>query len=433
MRLQYRSLPFYIRQDCLKLCLGSEIGFVIEVNNIVQDVMDSKDVLFIIFLDGPPSDDLTDRDEHTATDAVRIRVITPTSALQHSDVHTIPFLKDGHIYPPFSTLRKIRDDIAQHLHVSAVPPEEPIDAECNCALAELLVKRGEWEELPCEGYESCARCGRPVAHHSETEETDLCRSYVLRRLDLPCGHVIHSQCLNNGKEYECPGSCYVTTPCHPISSAYTWVVSGNGHIEKLELASSSHSALMGALADRLGAEFAHAEAVSCKGGLKENDVCIRLPIVAICANARHHSKGLILTPYKDTTSVELDLHTVEAPINASNLSLTLRGVWLAQIAVDGILTVYAVTRTAGLVLGLVLHNVNLNTAREQGGGVTEESSKPSMPYLTGYHTIDLRDVKTLEVVTEPVSTDMGLVNKGIFVAFSNSGLMQGSPSYSLTD
>ncbi|KIW95993.1 uncharacterized protein Z519_03059 [Cladophialophora bantiana CBS 173.52] len=565
---KYRSLPSYVRQDHLKLCLGSDDGYLIEADDIVQDVITTSDVLFVIFLDGPLAGAQLDDDQLSVVGALQIQIITPALAQRNPEFRHIPLLKDGRYYPPSSTLREIKDDVAQYLRLPTVPPEQPMDAECNCKLAELLVKRGEWEKIPCEvqnctgccftssrisGMIPCARCHKPVSSHNDTKEAGLCHSYILRRSDLSCGHVIHSQCLNSGVEYECPSSCYTAKHCYTTSSAHVWVVSGNGHIEKLELASNNHPALMARLADRFGENFTHAKAVFFKGGLEDGDAYNRLPVVAVCATARHQPNGVSSQSCRGAFRTRLDLHTIEGPINTHNLDLTLENAGLAEIAINGILTLYAVEWTydanekkgngkdaiftaachwrlpsvqsdrgmaavlaslrvfshlvgsedfddrrqnevlstlhiltrfppavraahilmdgkslksnesaalvqsiagvaeelipqnlisndprrslegARLVLGLILHNVRRQQAPEHAGPGTAEASRSRLPYISGYHTVDLRDVKTLEVVTEPVLTNVGLVNKGVFEAFSISGPLKEYPSSYLTD
>src|SRR5689334_8531574 len=53
---KYRSLPSTIRQDHLKLSLGSDEGFLIEPEDIIETLIDSSDVIFITFCDGTGPD-----------------------------------------------------------------------------------------------------------------------------------------------------------------------------------------------------------------------------------------------------------------------------------------------------------------------------------------------------------------------------------------
>ncbi|KIX92666.1 uncharacterized protein Z520_11695 [Fonsecaea multimorphosa CBS 102226] len=119
---KYRSLPNYVRHDWLQLCLGSEDGSLIDHEAIIQDVITTTDVLFIIFLDAPRLGAQIDHKKPSEIDALRIRVIIPKEAQGPLEKRSITFLKAGHSYPPSSTLKEIRDDIAQYLQLPAVWP-----------------------------------------------------------------------------------------------------------------------------------------------------------------------------------------------------------------------------------------------------------------------------------------------------------------------
>ena len=357
---KHRSLPSSVRHDCLKLCLGSDNGFLIDPDDIVKEVMaNSSDILFIIFLDGPGQDShLSDEDLSSVTGALQIRVITPKLAQRTSETRQIALLRAGRHYRSSTSLKEIRQDVAQHLHLELDPLEEPAPSECNCKLAQLLVKRGEWETFACDGHSRmgcfftsanispsalCARCSNPVCSHDNGAKAADCQSYILRRTDLPCRHVIHSQCLALGGEYDCPSSCYMTKPAQNLPTGHFLVVFGNGHVEKLELSTKNHSALMSRLADHFGHNFTDTKTVFCKGGIEDDGIYSRLPVVAVCASDRHRSGGVASTDHGPSRTM-LDLHTVEGPINTHNLNVTLKDAKLAEIAVNGVLTLYAVGR-----------------------------------------------------------------------------------------
>ena len=92
----------------------------------------------------------------------------------------------------------------------------------------------------------------------------------MRRIDLPCGHVIHSTCVGAGgnQEYNCPSRCYETVATDQSLSSHVLLVSGTGNIEKLELSSPTHSSMMARLADRFGENFTDTKTVFCKDGLE---------------------------------------------------------------------------------------------------------------------------------------------------------------------
>jgi hypothetical protein len=328
------------------------------------------------------------------------------------------------------------------------------------------------------------------------------------------------------------------------------VVSGNGNIEKLEVSSKSHSALMARLAERFGENFTDTKAVFCKGGLEDGDSYGQLPVVAICSSQRHRTNTAPPTSVLGSSRVKLDLHTVEGPISTRNYDLTLRDATLTDIAVNGVLTLYpvewksdgivqkgkgkdvmfgaashwrlpsvqsdrgmaaflgslrvfshiigsqefddyrqnevlrivhALTRFppavrathilmdgktltpnesaalvqsiaavaeeliplniisndirrslegARLVFGIILHGVRDPGSRQNDKSDTQS---PALPYISGYHTVDLRDAKTMEAVIDPVLTNLGLVNRSVFDALSVSSLLNDSPLCYLKD
>ncbi|KEF63504.1 uncharacterized protein A1O9_01482 [Exophiala aquamarina CBS 119918] len=86
---------------------------------------------------------------------------------------------------------------------------------------------------------------------------------------------------------------------------------------------------------------------------------------------------------------------------------------------------------ARLVLGLILHRAEVHLAK-QIGAADGRLTNPKLPYITAYRTIDLRDIKTMEPITEPALTNLGLVNKSVFNAFSSSDILRDSPACYLT-
>lgn len=566
---KHRSLPSTIRQEHLKLCLNSEEGFLIEPEDTVQDVITPNDVLFILFQDSSSnargSASLTPPEP--VQPRLQIQVITPKSAQSHPD--DILLLQDGYRYSATTTLRQIKTDLAHLLHLPTLPVEDASDQSCNCKLAELLVKRGIWEKLVCDGHSfsgcsfvdhpqlgasrDCARCSQPLTSHlANSSASDKCEAYILLRTDLPCGHAIHSQCLA-GSEYDCPESCYSKASSTLLPEFI--VVSGPGQIERLRADGPTHSALMTAMSARFGPTFTQDKAVHCKGGrLMDTDIYDRLPFVAICASARHNPspRAKAFGTNNGPTHYHLDLHTIEGPISTRNMDLTLGDAKLADLAIKGVLTLYVVPREssvedknlqgkdgmftaashwklpshsqseramaavlaslrvfahiigteeyddirqneilrvvhlltrfpptvraihilmdgktlqanesaalvqslgaiaeelippnlvsndmtrclegARLVLGLILHRAEGHQPK-QVGATDSRSTSPKLPYITAYRTIDLRDIKTLEPITEPVLTNLGLVNRNVFNAFSSSDLLKHSPSCYLT-
>ncbi|KIX05990.1 uncharacterized protein Z518_03964 [Rhinocladiella mackenziei CBS 650.93] len=569
---KYCSLPSNIRQDHLKLCLGSEEGFLVDPEDVVQDVITTSDVLFIVFFDGPSgriSAQFKDDDLSSAEHALQIRVVTPEIAERNLETRHMTSLQEGRHYPPSTTLAQLKSDIAHHLHLPSVPSDDSWEKmECNCKLAELLVKRGIWEKITCNGHtmfscafqysaptadRNCAKCSQPLATHTTMYDGGICQAYVLRRIDLPCGHTIHSKCLSAGEDFDCPQSCYSTNQPQPLSSRHLLVVSGHGNVERLEMTSNHHSALMGRLTERFGENFTDEKAVFYKGGFGDENMYTRLPVVAVCSSHRHKHDSDTIPAGENLCRVKLDLHTIEGPINTANLNLTMKDMRLADLAVNGVLTIYAVHWTstgsekhaksqdamftaashwklptvqsdrgmaaalaslrvfahiigsedfddvrqneilkavhlltrfppavrathilmdgktlqsnesaalvqslaavaeeliplsligsdvrrrlegARLVLGLILHRVRKAETVKGETMNSASTSSSKFPYIAAYHTIDLRDIKTLEPVTNPVLTNFGLADRSVFNALSASSALKHSPSCYLTD
>ncbi len=275
-----------------------------------------------------------------------------------------------------------------------------------------------------------------------------------------------------------------------------------------------------------------------------------MPVVAVCASKKHCPNGAASTTTQGPSRIKLGLHTIEGPLNAQNLSLTIKKTRLDEIAVNGVLTLYAVEwkpdsvvskgkgkdamftaaahwklpsvqsdrgmaaflaslrvfthiigtdefddyrqnevlrivhaltrfppavrsahilmdgktlRTnesaalvqsiaavaeelipmdlisndrrrslegARLVFGIILHSVRSPDSRDLD---KVDVSNTTLPYITGYQTADLRDGRTMEPVTDPVLTNLGLVNRSTFEAFTPSALLKDSPLCYLKD
>ncbi|KAL2399085.1 hypothetical protein ABEF93_007503 [Exophiala dermatitidis] len=332
------------------------------------------------------------------------------------------------------------------------------------------------------------------------------------------------------------------------------VVSGTGIVEQLKLKSMAHSDLMAALSDPFGECLHRSKVASYKGGAGGSRVYTRLPIVAICARKRHGNDHPTLPEVDKPSLPQLDLHTVESPLNMDNLDLTLESSRLCELEIDGVVTLYAVKRKssarkgkameknamfaaaehwnlpaghsdrgmaaflaslrvfahvvgseefddirhdgvlqivhyltqlppavrathilmdgktllpfesaalvqslaavceelipfklvagdsrrclegARCVLGFILYQAKNLASERQGTAEDLTGLQGSIPYITNYHTVDMKDVKTMEIVTRPVLTNMGLVDRAVFdvfKVFSDSQLLKHSPSCNL--
>jgi hypothetical protein len=113
---------------------------------------------------------------------------------------------------------------------------------------------------------------------------------------------------------------------------------------KGKLSSMDHCGLMTALTQCLGVGFTESKSVICKGGLSEGERYARLAIVTICDTVKHVPSPASGAAIRGIPRSKLDLHTIEAPMSTSNLSITLWEAKLADLAQNGVLTIYAVER-----------------------------------------------------------------------------------------
>jgi hypothetical protein len=81
-----------------------------------------------------------------------------------------------------------------------------------------------------------------------------------------------------------------------------------------------------------------------------------------------------------------------------------------------------------LCLGLILSRAQQRASNRNSAANLTPGKPNTMPYISSYHTVDLRDVKTLEPVVHAVLTNLGMVNRGVFEAFSGSSILGDSPS-----
>jgi len=152
---KHRSLPSTIRQEWLRLRLGSEDGFMIEPEDTVQDVITSSDVLYILFEEGPDGMVTAAAPPgyySSLGPAVQIRVVTPVRAHGHEEPQHIPLLQDGLAYSTSTTLDQIKTDVAKHLDLPSYRTSSLGALECHCNFADLLVKRGIWDKFVCKGH-----------------------------------------------------------------------------------------------------------------------------------------------------------------------------------------------------------------------------------------------------------------------------------------
>lgn len=370
---KHSSNPLTISEST-ELRLNSPTGFHVDADDNLSDVLTASDILFVL-LKVPqktipfqpkslPQKLLTS----TANEGTfQIRVITPSAAIQHADIRQIPLLKGGQLFSGESTLREIKAAVCDHfgLYLDTTPSEAP--RICNCKLAEQLLERGNWQKHICDGHNTnhndlschfatekfantCARCSLPLmGHQSITDENGTCKAYVLARQDLPCGHVIHSSCIDSELgHWSCPKSCQSAQPADATSlPTKCLIISGARQVDIIDVADPSLPGIMSRLKLHFGDDFETTQCVHTKGGLEGYGGGYSvLPIVAVCSIDKHNIGSVVGTSTVSSSLVSptLDLHTAESPVNTQQLDQTVSQLGLADLCVGGILCLYALSR-----------------------------------------------------------------------------------------
>ncbi|KAH6842417.1 hypothetical protein B0I37DRAFT_417599 [Chaetomium sp. MPI-CAGE-AT-0009] len=243
--------------------------------------------------------------------SIKIRVLTPHLARLHKD--TTDVLAMSVTLSPKTTLRRLYERVAQHLSLSTLaelrdgnPPRE-----CNCSLARAIHQGTLFRTPP-----DAPTANRILVIHSrnvvepmecaETEEAAVVRAVRAQYSARPGSYL-------EGKQLR----------------FFAAVPSTNEH--------------------NISGDSAEQDIEECEGPPR---FPISPAIVTICSTKRHQRYE---TPSNDNADPAspiphpvLDLHTAECPIKTQNLDLTLEELCLPELAIDGVLTVYAVPRQASL-------------------------------------------------------------------------------------
>jgi hypothetical protein len=358
--------------DTTELRLNSPSGYHVDADDKLVDVLSPGDVLVIVLARAPikdlPLQTKIQPQKLTTpgTDNIQfqIRVITPSAAVQHADVRQISLLKGGQVFSNESTLREIKEAVCDHFQLNTAVMSIQKPHNCNCKLAEQLLERGNWHKHTCGGHRGniqcdfqttgsalCARCSNPMTSHESLADDDgTCRSYVLFRQDLPCGHTIHSSCIESDQgHWYCPKSCQSASPADPNARPkHCVIISGAHHVETIELEDSSMIGILTSLRHRLGENFEATQCVHAKGGVEGyGGGYTVLPIVSVCSIANHKTGPdtiPTLSALPPPSLPTLDLHTAESPLNTQYLDQTVSQVGLSDLVVNGILCLYALSR-----------------------------------------------------------------------------------------
>lgn len=128
------------------------------------------------------------------------------------------------------------------------------------------------------------------------------------------------------------------------------VVRGKSIVERLSADDMKKASVISSIQAKLGFDVEETKTINFISGDPE-DSCYKFPVIALCSKRRHDPVKLPTSqprsgPQHDTQPRStLDLHTSEAPIETSDLDLTVNQLQLRDLLVGGILNLYAVERS----------------------------------------------------------------------------------------
>ncbi|KAL1608137.1 hypothetical protein SLS60_003076 [Paraconiothyrium brasiliense] len=287
------------------LRLNAADGPILDPEDLLRDALpDAIDVVFAVIEDPAASDSASQNytlvpssgfPKTVTTGSLKVRVITPELARSHTNVEDIQLMSG--MVTSSTTLKELRHEVEQHLGLQASSQlEDNHHVHCNCSFARQI-----------DAHASLNTVG---AADSET--------------------VI--------------------------------VVYGYNKVTSLAVDEKTQEAVKRAVQQILPAEAAGSQLFTLGGAhqlaLDSNPRYLRLPVVSLCASARHGT-GINSSAYEGFSVEEpssplprhrfmVDLHTSEMPIHITthNRDVTLKATGLEECTADGVLNIYAVKRIA---------------------------------------------------------------------------------------
>lgn len=125
---------------------------------------------------------------------------------------------------------------------------------------------------------------------------------------------------------------------------------GKSVLEQLSASGPERASVIASIQAKFGGDVEETKTITFING-DPGRSCYRFPIIAICSKQRHEPVKPKMSQPKSSSrpSVQprnvLDLHTSEAPIETTDLELTVNQLQLRDLLVGGILNIYAVERS----------------------------------------------------------------------------------------
>lgn len=181
---------------------------------------------------------------------------------------------------------------------------------------------------------------------------------IADRLNIP--HKFH----DNVDTHECNCRLADELTKHPRQDDSFLVVHGKSVVEHIHLKGATESTVYAALRSRLGSNFEDTNAVSLVGARPSigtsTTVYTTPPTVAVCSKQRHTPSRATAKADEDQQKCSvLDMHTTELPMHPACMDVTLEESWLGDLATDGTVDIYCVSRktTAGDAVSIGKYNI----------------------------------------------------------------------------
>ncbi|KAK3291654.1 uncharacterized protein B0H64DRAFT_409684 [Chaetomium fimeti] len=239
--------------------------------------------------------------------SIKVRVVTPHLARLHKNTKEVSVMPVT--FSPQTTLRRLYEGVAQHLSLPTVvePDRDKLHHECNCSLARAIHQGTLFRTPP-----QTPAANRILVIHSRN---------VVEPMD----------CAHTGED----------AVIRAVRAHYS--ARSGSHVDGKNL--RFFAAVPSAGGDTLLPLSSQVQSQDGEGAPRP---LMTPAIVTICSAKRHRRYEIAddqnADPASPTTAAVLDLHTAECPILTQDVDLTLEELCLTELAIDGVLTIYAVPR-----------------------------------------------------------------------------------------
>ncbi|KIW15605.1 hypothetical protein PV08_05653 [Exophiala spinifera] len=385
---QDRTLPSTVNLRDLRLTVGSSDGLMIDPADTLDDVLPPSEVLFIDATKLSSVHSLFDSNN----ESLRIRILTPNTAPNYHDDFPGAFLKEGHQYKLSTTLEEIESDVRQHIGMPDRPSkgENDNDSKEDNPFGSLSVTR-----LDLHTFEG------PINTQNSSLTLKSSKLDKLASQGILTLFAVERRCTDECERTEGHDSMFSAGP--------HWELPPGGSTERaMATTLASLRLFTHIIASDDFDDFDHHEVLRTVHNMTRFAPAVRAVHILMDGKTLRCNESAALVQ---------SLAAVAENVMPFHPELPNEG---------------RILECARLLLGLVLtiagHQAEIREDFEDSTGI-----QTTLPYLTAYRTVDLRDAKTQEPLTDPVSTNLGIVNRSIFDVLSSSGDHVESPACYLLD